>query len=135
MSVASIMSAFNLSLSTFASSKGVTVAYENVPFTPPSDTPYLRSHLLPADTVAAACGPEAYNRHRGFFQVEAVYPIDDGWGDCAAMAEDIRKHFKRGTTLSSNIIVENSSALPGFRDEGRYVIPVRVVYRADISND
>ena len=134
MSGYSIMAAFNNSLSSFAASQGVSVAYENVSFTPPNDTPYLRSHLLPSETVASALGTSAYNRHRGYFQVDAVYPINDGWGACATMAEAIRKQFKRGTTLAGNITVERSYVLPGLRDEGRYVIPVVIHYRADISN-
>lgn len=131
----SIMQAFNGSLSTFATQKSISVAWENTPFTPTPGTPYLMAFLLPAQTVAAALGSDALNRHRGVFQVNVVYPVDNSWGTCAAMADDVRKHFKRGTTLSNGtIVIESSYTSSGMRDGGRYVIPVSVNYRADLSN-
>ena len=130
-----IMQAMNYKLSTFASSKGMLVAYENDLFTPPSG-PYLRAFLLPSQTVAAAVGVSAYNTHRGHYQIDAVYPTNEGWGSCAEMAEDVRQYFKRGTKLLSDaLVIEGAYTGPGWRSEGRYIIPVTVSYRAELTND
>lgn len=129
------MQAMNTKLAAFAATKTITVAYENDLFTPPSGA-YLRGFLLPSQTVAAAVGVSAYNTHRGHFQIDAVYPANDGWGSCAEMAEDIRQYFKRGTKLLSNaLVIESAYTGPGWREEGRYIIPVTVSYRAELTND
>ncbi len=130
-----IMQAMNERVSVFASSKGMPVAYENDLFTPPSG-PYLRAFLLPSQTVAAAVGVNAYNTHRGHYQVDAVYPANEGWGPCAEMAEDVRQYFKRGTRLLTNaLVIDGAYTGPGWREEGRYIIPVTVSYRAELTND
>jgi len=133
---ASIMQAFNTALSTFAATKSISVAWENTPFSPTPGTPYLMAYLIPSATVAAAVGPSARNRHRGHFQVNVVYPADTSWGACAAMAEDVRKNFKRGTKLMSGyLIITTSYTIKGQRDGSRYTIPVSISYEADLVNE
>jgi hypothetical protein len=131
---ASIMDALNAHLNTFATSEGITVAWEGVDFTPPAGA-YLRAFLLPAMTIGAALGTDAPNKHRGIYQVDCIYPGGSGWGACAAMAEKVRVQFKRGTRLMSNdLIIESVSFGPGMMDGSRYKIPVSISYWAFLAN-
>ncbi len=130
-----IMAAFNGALHSFATTEEIPVSWENVDFTPPSG-PYLRGFLLPATTVAAGLGTSAHNMHTGVYQIDVIYPAGQGWGDCASMAEKVRKNYKRGSSLQSGaIIIENASTGPAMREDGRYKIPVSVNYRAWLANE
>ncbi len=135
MSLAAIQTAFNTKLQTFSTANSIGVAYENVDVEFAPSVSFLRAYLMPANTVASALGTSAYNRHRGVFQVDCVYIAGQGWGACAAMAELVRVAFKRGTKLDSNkITIESASVAKGIRQDGRYIIPVSINYRADYSN-
>jgi hypothetical protein len=130
-----IRAAFNGSLSTFATSESLDVAWENFDYTP-TDDPYLRPVLLPGQTQAAGCGPDAKNVHSGVYQVDVIYPTSAGWGDCSIMADKVVSHFKRGTKLSDNrILVFGSSQGPAMPEGVRFKIPVSVTYMAWLDNE
>jgi hypothetical protein len=79
-----------------------SVVSENTSFDPTIEAPYLRSWLLPGETVGLTLGPNGFNSFVGVFQVDAVYPIDKGWGDAKAKVDKICTHFKRGSLLTFN---------------------------------
>lgn len=136
MSATAIMSAMMASLSSFASTNGISVAYENALFTPTGTSPYLRAHMIPSATKASGLGTAAQNFHYGTFQVDTSYEANKGYGAAQDMSEKVRKHFKRGKKLMSDCLVVDSSYIAvGIVSEGRYIIPVRVNYWAWVSND
>ncbi len=129
MSNLAIMSAFSNSVATFAAANTIPVAYENVTVSFATGQHYLNLALLPGQTIAAGVGPDAFNRHRGVFQVDVVYPFGTAWGLAHGMVDKVCSHFKRGTKLDSNkLLILSVSPGPGFRDETLYRVPVSVRY-------
>ena len=130
-----IAAAFNKHLNRFATLENIEVAWEGLDFTPTADA-YLRGFYLPGLTTGAALGTDAPNRHVGIFQIDCIYPIGRGWGDCAEMAEKVRAYFKRGTKLGDDdeIVISSASPGPGMVDGDRYKIPVSISYWATLAN-
>lgn len=111
------------------------IAYENVPFTPTLNVPYLKANMLPAEPDNSTQG-SSYYREIGIFQVSLYYPAGTASGSAKARAELVRVHFKRGTTLVKNgvktIIIATPKVHPALVDGDRYVVPVSIRYQADI---
>lgn len=136
MSATAIMSALMTSVGSFAASSGISIAYENVMFTPSGTSPYIRVTMLPSATKASGLGTPAWNWHYGTFQVDVSYEAHKGYGGAQDMAELVRRQFKRGKTLMSGyLIIDSAYTYAGIVDAGRYTVPVRVNYRALVSND
>lgn len=93
-----LQAAFNTRLAAFDPS----VAREKV-----ANNPYIQAWLIPAGEDVAGLGQHAPTEAVGFYQVDAVCPIDIGDGVLWQMADAIIRHFKVG----SNIEYEDFVAL------------------------
>jgi hypothetical protein len=133
MSIVSIRAALETRLN--AMSPSLATAWEGVPFTPVTGTPYQQVNLLFADSENPTLGDAMY-RQNGFMQVLLCYPPGTGAKAAATRAEAVRSQFPRGLGLSSGgidvLIDKTPSIAPAIIDGDRYRIPVTVYFSADI---
>lgn len=145
MSLLAVRRAFEDTLAAMPS--GIATAWENVPYTPVAGTPYQRAFLLPAEPDNPEMG--RFTQERGIFQINLLYPLGQGAGDALRQAERIRSTFYRGRTITVAIIddwfeyystadgtvktvIERTPEIsPGFAEEDRFVLPVRVRFYAN----
>lgn len=118
-----------------AMSPALATAWENVAFTPPTtSTPYQSVSILFATPDNASYG-SGY-REQGFMQIDLMYPQQNGPAAAYARAELIRTTFARGETFTSgavSVIVDRTPEILAGRNEGgRYVLPVRVRFFANL---
>jgi hypothetical protein len=110
--------------------------WENTAFTPVPGTPYQRVNFIPAEPANPTLASNHW-REQGEMQVTLFYPINAGSGAALQAAEGIRAWFPRASTFTAGgvtVTVPTTPAIgPGFYDADRYVLPVRVRYRADIN--
>jgi len=133
MSLASVRIALESKLN--AMTPALSTAWENVPFTPVSGTPYQAVYLLPATPANPTMG-DGYYREQGIFQVSLFYPLQAGPKPAADRAEAIRAAFKRGTTLTNgnvSVIIEQTPEIGQGRVDGdRWMQIVRIRWFAGI---
>lgn len=114
----------------------LSTAYENKGFKPAVGVPYWRVNILPAEPEDAMHG-SALCIERGIFQITLCYPDDGGTGDVTALADDLKEHFKRGTSLSKDgllvLIPRRPFKSPGYIDGDRYCVAVSVVYQSQVQ--
>lgn len=128
-----IRAAFEIRLEAMA--PAVATAHENEQYVPVTGTPYQRTSLMPATPENPT--QDDFKRLIGFFQIMLQYPQGDGSGAAATRADAIRAWFPKRLTLSNggiSLIIDGTpSILPGFEDDDRWAVPVRVPYFANIS--
>lgn len=133
MSIVNIRIALETRLN--AMSPSLATAWEGVPYTPVTGTPYQQVNLLLSDTENPTLGDGMY-RVTGFMQVLLCYPPGTGPKAAATRAELIRNQFQRGLGLSSGgievLIDRTPSIAPAIIDGDRYRLPVTVYFSADI---
>jgi hypothetical protein len=116
-----------------ARTPALPVAWENVPFTPPSG-PYLRAFLLPAMTTSADLAG-AHRSFRGVYQVSVYSPINAGSGAAESIADELAALFPLNQRLNvpglTLQIMTPVTAAQGAQDATNYVVPVSFQYRAD----
>jgi hypothetical protein len=129
MSIVSIRAALETALNSITPS--IPCAWQNVPFTPVTGTPYQRATLLLAEPDNREFG--ASFQEQGFLQVDLCYPQSVGSNAVEARAELLRTTFKRGTTIGSLMITATPEIKPAYNDGDRYVVPVRIRFNTYIS--
>ena len=133
MSLASVRIALETKLNSMT--PALSTAWENVPFTPVSGTPYQAAYLLPATPANPTMG-DGYYREQGIFQVTLMYPLQAGPKTAADRAELIRAAFKRGTSMTSGgitTIIERTPEIGQGRVDGdRWMQIVRIRWFAGI---
>lgn len=134
MSNSKIRQLYEQRLYAWAAGKGLPVAWQNQPFTPPATT-YLRAFLLPADTDSLDL-EGAHRAYSGVFQVSIVAPTGSGAGAAEALAEEIAALFPCTLRLNSGAfavqVAAPVSSGPAIVDDTRYTLPIWFRYRADI---
>lgn len=112
----------------------LSTAFENVSFNPVATQPYQMSKLVPLPVENPTLG-DNYHREVGFYQVTLAYPKGKGVGAIAAMADQVKDYFKRGTTLTEGldkIIVERTPEIsPVYVNDTRAEINIRIRYYAN----
>jgi len=85
------------------------VSYENVPFTPPNNTPWIQAFIRFGDNAyATLIGPSTgFNRQNGTLVVNIFTPIGVGAGANLTIAERIKDLFDRAKF--SSIIFDAAS--------------------------
>jgi hypothetical protein len=126
-----------IAVSPGAAIPAASVAWENRDYTPAVGTRWYRATFLPGQSVAAAVGVDAQNRHVGLFQIDIIDPTGSGDMVTQTEAERIIACYKRGTVLTYtgvSLICDRAYRLPANQEEDWFVIPVIVEYRADTAN-
>jgi hypothetical protein len=85
------------------------VSYQNVPFNPPNNSPWIQVHIRFGDnTYATLTAPSGgYNRQTGTLVVDVFTPLGDGAGVNFTIAERIKDLFDRAKF--ANIIFDPAS--------------------------
>lgn len=134
MSHATVRAILEARLNTWAATRPVRVAWENVPFSPAQGETYLRAFMLPAETVSQDLKGD-HRRFLGIFQVSIVTPINAGPGAALALVDALNTHFPmNGRYTSGSVtvqIVGPASPAPAIQEESHFIIPVSIRYRCD----
>lgn len=115
---------------------GYSVAWENAEFTPTTGTLYLRTFLLPGETIQAALGDNGIDEHVGVYQIDINTPGGAGKGAAISASDTIADAFARGTTLLYNgveVRIMSVSRGPALNRDGWYVIPLSINYMAHVA--
>ena len=117
----------------------MSIAWENVNFTPTNGIAHLETWLLPIPTQPITLGPAYWEEFSGIFQVTCVYPAGRGTNDAKTKAAAIKTRFKRGTSFTYNTLtVKIKQAYPesGYysEDGSWYRVPVSIVYWVFANN-
>ena len=137
MSDQHIMSALQTRLASFASTKGLSVAFEGVPFTPDATKTHLADFLLPAATDNPSMGRD-HRRYVGIYQVDVDAPASSNVADLRKLANDLVAHFPRGVALTHAasstkvLIIRTPSISPLIPDGGRMKRAVSIRYQTDL---
>ena len=133
MSIVNIRAALETRLN--AISPSLATAWESVPYTPVTGTPFQQVNLLLNEAENPTLGDGMY-RVTGFLQVLLCYPPGVGAKAAATRAELVRDWFPRGLGLSSGgqsvLIDRTPSIAPALIDGDRYRVPVSIYFTADI---
>ncbi|WP_320725981.1 DUF4128 domain-containing protein [Enterobacter ludwigii] len=131
-----IASALAARLGTWADAEGISVAWENVPFTPPANEIYLAVHDMPVTPRTIDLGMRC-RTYSGVYQINVVAPAGSGRTSAVALAGRIVGLFPEGQEIEGNSFTCWVSSEPGiFRGiptSVSYTVPVSFNYRADIS--
>lgn len=134
MSTKLIRSIYEQRLAAWAAALSLSVAWQNVAFTPPASGIYLRAFLLPGDTGSLDL-EGVHRQYVGVFQVSIVAPAGQGSGASEQLAEEIAALFPMALRLTSGSfavqIVSPCSIGPAIQDGTHYTLPVWFRYRAD----
>ena len=107
-------------------------AFENVPFNPPVGAYQACYHLINSP-VSHGIGADL-TEERGILQITLRYPEGKGRQQADAMADLIKAHFKPLVRIAgSDFRIELNKpvkAASGTPDDGRWCIPVSIVWRA-----
>lgn len=133
MSIVNIRAALETRLN--AISPSLATAWESVPYTPVTGTPFQQVNLLLNEAENPTLGDGMY-RVTGFLQVLLCYPPGAGPKAASARAELIRNQFQRGLGLSSggtDVLIDRTPTIaPAIIDGDRYRLPVTIYFSADI---
>lgn len=130
-----IRAAFEKTLADWAGAQTppIPVAFENVAFTPPTNAPYLRCFLLPADTVDNTMAGQL-SEYRGLFQVNVVYPAGSGPINAELLTAAIAALYPAKSRLSYSgqgvTITTPMRERPAVSDTLTYTIPMDCRYMA-----
>jgi hypothetical protein len=112
------------------------IAWENNNFTPVTGVGYLSTFMLFTKPDDRGFRDSPYIQ-RGYMQIGLHWPTNTGPGAAEGKAEEVRAHFKRGTTLVASgvttVINETPEVTGGSIEDGRYVIRVRIPFYARIE--
>lgn len=115
----------------------IDIAWPNVPFSPVVGTPYLRFNILFAEPTQSTLGTTGTNEHRGFAQIDCVYPSAEGTASQRAMAGLITERFKRGTDIiaSGQTITVLNVYPSGRTEDGDWLtVPITINFRSITEN-
>jgi len=133
MSIAAVRTALETKLNSIT--PALASAWENVPYTPVTGTPYQACFLMTATPDNLTLG-DGFYREQGYLQVSLFYPLQAGPQTAELRAELIRTAFKRGVSMTSGAVTVNVELTPhigqGRRDDDRWHVPVKIFWSAGI---
>lgn len=117
---------------------GLPTGYPNKNFSPKQGEPWAKVHFIPNQPSVGSLGTYGDDETDGIFQIDINYPLDQGNGDTNAKADQIRAHFKAGTSFSHNgqsVRVKSCGAGRGRSDGGWWRVPITVMWTARIARN
>lgn len=138
MSATAIHRALVATLKTLADGEDLSVAWENVPFTPESGEAWLRENFAPDRMAQTTLGSDGHNRLPGIYMIDVFTPVGRGWKDAENLAEAVLAAFPRGAVLTDTdtgvqVRVERSYRTAARQEPKWYHVPVTAEFRADIQ--
>ncbi|MEG5786821.1 DUF4128 domain-containing protein [Enterobacter bugandensis] len=132
-----IASALATRLGTWADAEGISVAWENVSFTPPANEMYLAVHDMPVTPRTIDLGLRC-RTYSGVYQINVVAPAGSGRTSVVALADRVAELFPEGQEIEGRgftcWIDQTPGVFRGITTSVSYTIPVSLNYRADISS-
>lgn len=123
-------------LGEWADEKGISVAWDNIQFDPPSGATYLVSHDIPATPYSIDLAGKAVV-HPGIYQVNIVAPSGSGKSDVKSIATQVAELFPENSEIPgegfSVWITAPPAIFPGITDAVSYTVPVSINYRVHVS--
>jgi hypothetical protein len=105
-------------------------AWENLPYTPKANTPYVRETLIITSEAPASLGPPTLIEMAGEVQFDLMYPLGSKTFDAGTAADKIKKAFFPGLYINQLVYVDESRSETGVNSDQFYMKPVRVKWRA-----
>ena len=132
-----IASALAARLGAWADAEAISVAWENVPFTPPANEMYLAVHDMPVTPRTIDLGLRC-RIYSGVYQINVVAPVGIGRTDVLALADRVAELFPEGQEIEGRgftcWIDQTPGVFRGITTSVSYTVPVSLNYRADISS-
>ena len=130
-----IASALAARLGAWADAEGISVAWENVPFTPPANEMYLAVHDMPVTPRTIDLGLRC-RTYSGVYQINVVAPAGSGRTSVVALADRVAELFPEGQEIEGRgftcWIDQTPGVFRGITTSVSYIVPVSLNYRADI---
>lgn len=134
MSQQIVRRALEKKLNAWAAARSLSVAWENVDFTPPAGA-YIRANLLPAQTLSETLD-RTHRRYAGVFQVTLMMPRGVGPSAAESLVAALVTEFTPAITIVESTvrvyIMNPASPAPAIQDADRYVVPVSIDYEAHV---
>ena len=130
-----IAAALAARLGAWADAEGISVAWENVPFTPPANEMYLAVHDMPVTPRTIDLGLRC-RTYSGVYQINVVAPAGSGRTSVVALADRVAELFPEGQEIEGRgftcWIDQTPGVFRGITTSVSYIVPVSLNYRADI---
>lgn len=138
MSHTKIRAALSLAVVTWAANRAggaLPVAIQNQTFKPTTGQPYVRFHLLPAQSIGADLAG-AYEVLAGIVQITVVAPVGAGPGLAERIAEEVKALFPANSRFTfggvTAQIVGPLTIHRGDESADAFSVPVTGRYRCDL---
>ena len=136
MSHATVRQLFESRLIQWADQQDLPVETENVALTPPTSGAFLSIFVLPAQSDGGFL-EGGHVTYTGIVQVSIRDRLGGGVAECNRIAELLAALFPQNLRMTAGAFavqqVSPLSTAPGFVSDGRYVLPVSLRYRADVT--
>lgn len=112
------------------------VAWENVPFTPPTGEPWAAFYFVPSQPSVATLGPNGQDHLDGFVQIDLNFPTGKGEKDSFAKYEAIKNSFTAGSYLiyqGQVVTIKSCGRSPGRVVNNVYKVIVTIYFYAHIN--
>ena len=131
MTQAKTRRALETAVQSWATANSISVAWENVPFTP-STSSYAAFNLIPAQSQALFL-EGSHRGLRGIAQVTIYTPSDAGPGAADALVDSLQSYLEGPLTADGQdvYITAPPTPAPALQEPGWHVVPVSCEYRAD----
>lgn len=113
-----------------ASTSGIPqLAWENVGFSPTTDTPYIKVRVLNTSRRPATRGLNPHYRYQGILQLHLCYPEGVGPSASQAMVNTLIDRFPTGLDITSSdiaVTINHSEQLGSYNEGSMFKTPVYV---------
>lgn len=113
-----------------AQTPAIPVAFENVPFTKPTASPYLEAYLLPNVTLSKTVDAKR-KTYMGLFQINCWAPSGQGMGQVEKLAQSIINLYPMLPKTGNVSVESNPSADTPIPADGWVIVPVIIKYRME----
>jgi hypothetical protein len=129
-----IMLALRARLVSFAQAQSLPIAFTNKSFKTPKGGKFLRETFVPNIIDRQYLASDAPQWHRGLYQVDVMWPHDDGETAAREVAGDMAAHFATDLKLTSGTTTVRITQRPEVAgmlvDETQTMIPVTIRWEA-----
>ena len=136
MSDGLIRSLYEGRLNTWSAARSpvLPIAWENVDYTPTTNSTYLRAFVLRGDTGSEDLAGSLRNRV-GVMQVNIIMPTGSGAGASESIAAELEALFPNNLRLTSGTfsvqVITPARVRSGFVSDDNWIVPVDFEYRSD----
>jgi hypothetical protein len=105
------------------------IAYENVPYTPTTGTPYLQVTYLPVTRRPAVRGLSPQQRYDVLFSINCYAPEGNGPSAADTMAKNVLEAFEATTSITLNgvtVRINYAERQQGILDSPWFFVPVNI---------